>query len=408
MVAQDQIPQPAREHIEKIGTADLVIGLLAAGPQAENSAALADVRQALSQLSTPVRTVLIHGNASPHEEPPESNLRVLPYPLFMPDVPADRVQSVSTAYHAAFGLSESLGARACAVIVSDPENITSQWIYRLIQPLLDLDFDLVTPCYAHRKFEGLLNSSIVAPLTRALYGKQIEHPLGPDFGFSGRLIRRLSGAPGQARPLTALTTGAVCNGFEVCQAHLGVRQYPPADWMNQSAVLVQVLGPLFQEIERNAVFWQRIRGSQSVPLFGECAQLPNSDGPIDATRMIDSFKLGCRNLQEIWGVVLPPGTLLELTKLARLGRSQFRMADGLWVRIVYDFALGYRLRIMSPDHLLRALTPLYLAWVASWALELENAEPAAVAGRLEQLSVAYEVGKPYLVSRWRWPDRFNP
>jgi glucosylglycerate synthase len=28
--------------------------------------------------------------------------------------------------------------------------------------------------------------------------------------------------------------------------------------------------------------------------------------------------------------------------------------------------------------------------------------------RLERLCVAYENGKPYLLSRWRWPDRFNP
>jgi hypothetical protein len=84
------------------------------------------------------------------------------------------------------------------------------------------------------------------------------------------------------------------------------------------------------------------------------------------------------------------------------------MPDEFWVRIIYDFALGHRLRTISRDHLLRAMTPLYLAWVASYALELETAGAAAVAQRLEQLSVAYETAKPYFLSRWRWPDRFNP
>ena len=28
--------------------------------------------------------------------------------------------------------------------------------------------------------------------------------------------------------------------------------------------------------------------------------------------------------------------------------------------------------------------------------------------RLDRLARTYEVGKSYLVSRWRWPDRFNP
>jgi hypothetical protein len=41
-------------------------------------------------------------------------------------------------------------------------------------------------------------------------------------------------------------------------------------------------------------------------------------------------------------------------------------------------------------------------------LEMETAGPAEIETRMEQLAAAYEAGKPYLVSRWRWPDRFNP
>jgi len=44
--------------------------------------------------------------------------------------------------------------------------------------------------------------------------------------------------------------------------------------------------------------------------------------------------------------------------------------------------------------------------VASYALQPEGA--AAAEARLEHLAVAYEMAKPYFLSRWRWPDRFNP
>ena len=81
--------------------------------------------------------------------------------------------------------------------------------------------------------------------------------------------------------------------------------------------------------------------------------------------------------------------------------------DG-WVRIIYDFALAYRLRTISRTHLLGALTPLYLGWVASYAQEVGSASPAEAEQRVEKLARAYEDGKPYLLSRWRWPDRFNP
>ena len=54
------------------------------------------------------------------------------------------------------------------------------------------------------------------------------------------------------------------------------------------------------------------------------------------------------------------------------------------------------------------MTPLYLGWIASYGNELESAAPAEVESRLERLSAAFESRKPYLLSRWRWPDRFNP
>jgi hypothetical protein len=63
---------------------------------------------------------------------------------------------------------------------------------------------------------------------------------------------------------------------------------------------------------------------------------------------------------------------------------------------------------MSRDHVLRSITPLYLAWIASYSLEIQAAEPVEVDARIERLARAYEDSKSYLVSRWRWPDRFNP
>jgi len=124
--------------------------------------------------------------------------------------------------------------------------------------------------------------------------------------------------------------------------------------------------------------------------------------------MVETFQLGVRDLQEIWSLVLPPTTLLELRKLARQAPEQMSMPDYLWAQIVYDFALAHRLRTVNPDHLLGSMTPLYLAWVSSYAREMEKASATAVEQRIERLALAYEAAKPYLVSRWRWPDRFNP
>jgi hypothetical protein len=122
--------------------------------------------------------------------------------------------------------------------------------------------------------------------------------------------------------------------------------------------------------------------------------------------MIETFHLAYTNLLEIWSLVLPPNSLLGLKRLSTSSAENFRMPDTLWTRIVYDFILAYRLRTINRGHLLGALTPLYLAWVASHLI-LVNSGTAPEA-HIQQLAATFENDKAYLVSRWRWPDRFNP
>jgi hypothetical protein len=424
-VELDSIPQYARERMEQIGAADLVVGIL--GVENGQVDAVATIREALQTLPGVPRTVVIQNNGAPHpplneaqaadhdstaEEPPPF---VVSWRLSASDPLTVPVQSVSEAYDSIFAAAEKLEARACCVVASNLESFTSRWISQLTQPLLEMDFDLVTPCYGHHKFEGLINSSIICPLSRALYGKRIQNPMGPDLGLSGRLLQKVAGtspvakaAGNRMHPLASIAPSAIDGNFRICESHLGTRLYPATDWTNLSNLLAQILDPVFLGMERYAASWQKARVTQPVAVFGEPTPLSAEMGAVDVHRMIESFQLGTRNLQDIWSLVLPPHSLLGLKKLAVLSPGQFRMPDELWVRIVYDFALGHRQRAISRDHLLRAMTPLYLGWVASYALELETAEGSTVEQRLERLALAYEAAKPYLVSRWRWPDRFNP
>jgi glucosylglycerate synthase len=424
----DAVPQPELEWIERAGGADIVVGILDPEPDGQAGAATAMVREALAELSADLsrvaRVVVLcnNGTHGPAATGPDrdnadgggQSPAVFSFSLPAPG-PAETPQpGMSEAYRSVFAMGGKLGVRACGVIASQLRAVTPQWIYRLVQPVLELGFDLVAPRYTRHKMEGLLNRSVLSPLHRALYGEQLQNPMGPDFGLSGKLLHRAfgqnSGVPRgtESHPVACIAPAAVSGGFRVCESHLGARTQPPTDWMNLSSLLARILGPVFLEMERQAAFWQRIRGSNPVPGFGFPEAASEDGGTADVHRMIESFQLGTQNLQDVWGLILPPMTLLELRKLSRLPPDQFRMPDDLWVRIVYDFALGHRLRTISRDHLLRSVTPLYLGWIASYTLEMESAGPADIEARTERLARAYEAGKPYLVSRWRWPDRFNP
>jgi hypothetical protein len=415
-VEADAIPQQAPQTTETIHSADLVIGILAD----LKSEAVSGMCDSLRDLPGPLRIAVLQNeqkeppvSVSNQTAPDRATVFLSPSPLAKPENPGAGTLSISASYQSVFAAAEEFEARGCCIIASHLDASTPQWAWQLAQPLFENEADLVLPHYARRKFEGLLNASIIAPLVRALYGKRVNNPMGPDLALSRRLFQKmLAGSSGKnianrLHPLASLTPAALCSNLQIMEVHFGTRVYPPTDWSNMSSILADVLTPVFLDMERNAPCWQRTRVSAQLAATGAHGTVHNDAGSVDIAHMFESFQLGIRELQEIWGLVIPPSTLVELRKLSRLSLEQFRMPDELWVKIVYDFALAYHLRTISRDHLLRSMTPLYLGWVASYAHDL-NSAGLSPERRLERLSLAYESGKSYLVSRWRWPDRFNP
>jgi hypothetical protein len=204
------------------------------------------------------------------------------------------------------------------------------------------------------------------------------------------------------------TIAAVQGGFKICQALLGARPHVAREQPELSTVLTEIVGSLFSQVELTAEQWQRVHASEPVPTFGLRFDAESEDPVIDVGPMIEKFRLGFINLREIWGLILPPATLLELKKMSRQSDEEFHFTDEVWVRTIYDFSVGYHLRTLGRDQLMGALTPLYLGWVASFVLSVRAARARDVSLRIESLCKTYEAEKPYLISRWRWPDRFMP
>jgi len=415
-MATDSIPLERQQNTKQIETADLVVAILAEmDPEAVAAmcASLQRLPGALhiavaqdEQHKSPTIADLAAGDNS-------SSISFVPSLLSRPNGPGAGPLSMATTYQSIFAAGEKLQSRACCIVASRLESSSAEWASQLARPLLDGKADLVTPRYARRKFEGLLNVAVIAPLVRSLYGKRLHNPMGPDFGVSQRLFQRMQGSGVRSgtngfHPLASLAPAALCENLQVAELHCGTRVYPPPDWTNTSSLLAEALGPVFADMERNASCWQRTRISNPVAAIGQPVMVPQDTVTLDTSRMLESFQLATRELQEVWGLVLPPYTLFELRKLSRLPAEQFRMPDELWVRIVYDFALAHRLRTINRDHLLKSMTPLYLGWVASYAHDLQADGTVVPDQRIERLAAAFEAGKPYLVSRWRWPDRFNP
>ena len=313
---------------------------------------------------------------------------------------------------------QELGTPCCLLLGPEAQSLAPETLRALADAIVPTRCDLALPRYLLGPRDGLVNSAILYPVTRALFATRPRYPLAVDLAFSAQMAGRLAAsalsciAANQPGALIWPLAEAAVAGLSVIETPAGARALPPPDALDLNTLLAQVAGSFFADLDAKASFWQRARlayPARNAPPASTPAASGPSDIP-DVQPMLDSFQLAYTNLQEIWSLVLPPNSLLGLKKLSLLPAAGFRMPDPLWVRIVYDFVLAYRLRTINRGHLLGALTPLYLAWVASHLLQTGGRGPDTLAPEthVEALATAFETDKPYLVSRWRWPDRFNP
>ncbi|MEO6982815.1 MAG: hypothetical protein ABI072_06835 [Edaphobacter sp.] len=357
-------------------------------------------------LAFPSQPVLV---ATPDPVPDISSgspFRLLPY------TPATSSTSawVLTAadYLNTYKLAEEHQATACLILGAESQSLHPEAIRALAAATLTSD--LAVAHYNLGPREGLINSALLYPITRALFSPCPRFPLAIDLGLSLSMASRLATvaqkfvAANQPDALLWPVAEAAIGNCSVTEVDIATRSFPQSAIPDLNSLLVQIVGSLFAEVDAKASFWQRSRSTQTSRALPP--EVFSPDGPPDIAPMLEVFQIACTNLQEIWALVLPPNALLGIKKLSLMHPDSFRMPDSLWTRIVYDFVLAYRLRTINRGHLLGALTPLYLAWVASHLLLATNEIPPE--RHIEEQAVAFETNKPYLVSRWRWPDRFNP
>ena len=416
-MAAVELTDETKQQVERIGSADVVVGVAGAAATEELRARAEKTLQDLGSAASSMRFVFASPSIASDKKndsvPDHPGVTLLPF-VAPPQGSAEFWAGVSANQRAVLSLADSLNAKVCIVLGSDLAALDAHSIQRLAYGILDRQSGLVMPIYPAAKYDGLINTGILSPLSRALYGRRVRFPLAFDFAVAGSLCGALSRTPpagaGSGPPLLWPVTVAATqqSPLLVSQVHVDVHHKVSTEGLDLTAVLGQLVGSLFSEMDQCASHWQRIRGSQASAIWGNPVEPPSDPASIDPQPLMDSFVLGSKNLDEVWRLIVPPNSLLELRRLTRLAPEQFHMPDELWASVIYDFALAWRLRTINRVHLLGALTPLYLGWVASWVRQVSNLSNAAVDQRLEQMARAWEEKKPYLLSRWRWPDRFNP
>ncbi len=429
-MSENAMSEEASRAVRKISQADIVVGI----PSYNNVRTIRHVVQAvhagLVKYFPQFTSVVINSDGGSRDGTREAVLttRIEDTHLLLLSTPLLPVHRLSVPYHGipgkgsafrlVFEAAESLRARACAVVDSDLRSITPEWIELLLRPILHAGYDFVAPYYHRHKYDGTITNSIVYPLTRALYGLQVRQPIGGDFGISPRLVSCYLGRNDWETDVARygidiwMSTIAMAEGYRVCQSFLGAKLHDAKDpGADLSAMLHQVVGSVFALMQDYEPIWWNRNGSEPVDLFGFRFDVGLDPIEVDIDRMLRAFRSGCQELGEIWELALQPDThtaVLQLGQAAQGRPDRFHLPDDLWVQVIYDFACAYKRRPLERGHILRSLTPLYLARVASFVIETRDLFSLTFEDKIEQLCLRYETMKPYLLTSWAGGEKKAP
>ena len=302
--------------------------------------------------------------------------------------------------------ADLLRARACAVITPETTSITPEWIERLVRPVYRDEFDLVTPVYRRHAFEGTLITNLLYPVTRALFGKGVREPNPADFAFSSRFGCHLMGQEAWRRELGQcgaeyfFTAAAIAGGFRMHQSFLGPKdrtQHQPADLV---IAMRQILGALFWSLGEYYPYWSRAAGFQPAPAPGAECDVTVEPVRVNRKRLFQMFHSGVTELQSVLASILTGATLEQLQRCASSENGAVPYSGELWAKTVYEFAASYQRAVISRDHIIQAMVPLYRGRLHTFLEQNRGASPRKVEENIEALCLTFERLKPDLLSLW--------
>jgi hypothetical protein len=163
-----------------------------------------------------------------------------------------------------------------------------------------------------------------------------------------------------------------------------------------------MLDALFSLMIRFQEFWPGIRWSKPTALYGL------ADGELDVANPVSlneeslhaRFTVGFESFGELWGKVLESSCMHKLGEVKGLGESQFNFPTHMWARMLYDFALAYKMGQVDRSLLIDSVLPLFYGRMLSFARRTERMSTPQADDEVEQACLVFEETKSYLAERW--------
>ena len=90
----------------------------------------------------------------------------------------------------------------------------------------------------------------------------------------------------------------------------------------------------------------------------------------------------------------------KLIEIKGMKKEVFALPTDLWARILYDWAIAYRNKIVEENLIMEALIPLYFGKTLSFVKKTEKMTIQQAEESIEDDCMTFEMTKPYLIRKW--------
>src|SRR5208282_4518424 len=196
------------------------------------------------------------------------------------------------------------------------------------------------------------------------------------------------------------TLAAIAGGYRISQSFLGIKEHVESHSADLVPAMRQTVGVLFSSLEPNFALWNSNTGSQLIPTTGAQQEFTLDPLRINRKRLREMFLTGVAELESVFQSILSASTLAELQRIAGLEEGRFCYPSELWVKTVYEFAAAYHKSVISRDHIIQALAPLFRGRAFTFLVENSSGSVDDVERNIEALCLEFERMKPYLLQIW--------
>lgn len=404
------LTESIKEKISKIGTADIMVGIPSFKCADTIEYVVKQACKGMLDYYPSFKPIIVNSDGNS----PDGTMAVVE----KTQVPS-RVEKIAFSYsgipgkgsslRAIFEVAKALKVKVCIILDSDLRNFKPLIIKNLANPIIEKNYDLVTPLYMRHKYDGTITNSMCYPLTSALYGKEIRQPIAGEMAFSNPLINKFLENEAVWETDVArfgidiwMTTTALNGGFKIAEANMGTKIHDAKDpGLYLGPMFREVIGTLFSMMKLYEKNWKKVNSMVPVELLGEKIEYEIESIDVNIQNMLENFKKAFEKEKSTIKNIVKNDNFSELEKLSMTDDEKFDFPDELWIKIAYDYANSYCNSSMDKSKIINSFIPIYFGRTGSFVKKVEHlSTEEAEEQYIKKLKNLFLKMKSYLINSW--------